>query len=440
MLVPSVVRWRTADGAARFCAVRGGVFTVSAGRNVAVACREGVVGDSLEELEAKVRAVRARQLEADRKARVEQIRAARLGGASARAISAARSGVPLHRWSGRRGLVSRSRFRSPGTRCAAAVERDAAGSRRSRAVARRAARPDRHARLDHRRPDAALSVPRPLARPSFATGIFFSAPLLMAGAAIGLLVGLEMDASPGGQAAMTARTLGFAAQVGSRLRCRSCRRRAALRLALVEYAAVHERIGRQGYCSAVRAHRRGGRRADITRAAGPGRPAVRRLRVPGRATSHAVAPWRACDDPFAAGDEGAVPGRAGGDQRAGDRHWAIMAFLVTCSPLLVTRRLSLIPSKAQAVLELFVGVDRRPDPRHDAGRAWPVSRTDRDHFHLHTSRQLVVADPGCRAADRSSGDRRRLRRNRLLRDDLLRRSGREGFSAISPPLPSRPGS
>ena len=74
VLVPSVLRWRTADGAARFCAVRGGVFTVAAGRDVAVACREGVVGDSLEDLEAKVRTVRAQQLEADRKARVEQVR------------------------------------------------------------------------------------------------------------------------------------------------------------------------------------------------------------------------------------------------------------------------------------------------------------------------------------------------------------------------------
>jgi F-type H+-transporting ATPase subunit epsilon len=73
-LVPSVVRWRTVDGAACFCAVRGGVFAVSGGRDVSVACREGVVGDSLDELEAKVRTVRARQLEADRKARAEQIR------------------------------------------------------------------------------------------------------------------------------------------------------------------------------------------------------------------------------------------------------------------------------------------------------------------------------------------------------------------------------
>jgi F-type H+-transporting ATPase subunit epsilon len=74
-LLPSVVRWRTVDGVARFCAVRGGVFAVSGGCNVSVACREGVVGDSLDDLEAKVRTVRARQLEADRKARVEQIRA-----------------------------------------------------------------------------------------------------------------------------------------------------------------------------------------------------------------------------------------------------------------------------------------------------------------------------------------------------------------------------
>jgi F-type H+-transporting ATPase subunit epsilon len=50
------------------------VFAVSGGRSVSVACREGVVGDSLDELEAKVRTVRARQLEADRKARAEQIR------------------------------------------------------------------------------------------------------------------------------------------------------------------------------------------------------------------------------------------------------------------------------------------------------------------------------------------------------------------------------
>ena len=74
VLVPTVVRWRTVDGVARFCAVRSGVFTVSHGQTVAIACREGVVGDSLEDLEAKVRAIRAQELEADRKGRVEQVR------------------------------------------------------------------------------------------------------------------------------------------------------------------------------------------------------------------------------------------------------------------------------------------------------------------------------------------------------------------------------
>jgi F-type H+-transporting ATPase subunit epsilon len=74
VLVPSVLRWRTKDGAAHFCAVRGAVLTVSAGREVAVACREGVVGDALEALEAKVGERRAQQREAERKARVEQTR------------------------------------------------------------------------------------------------------------------------------------------------------------------------------------------------------------------------------------------------------------------------------------------------------------------------------------------------------------------------------
>lgn len=73
-LVPSVLRWRTTDGAAHFCAVGGGVFTVSAGRKISVACREGVLGASLEDVEAKVRTLRAQQIEADRKARVEQVR------------------------------------------------------------------------------------------------------------------------------------------------------------------------------------------------------------------------------------------------------------------------------------------------------------------------------------------------------------------------------
>jgi len=73
-LAPSVVRWRTAAGEARFCALRGGVFTVSTGHRVSIASREAIVGEALETLEARVRAVRAQQLEADRRAQVEQTR------------------------------------------------------------------------------------------------------------------------------------------------------------------------------------------------------------------------------------------------------------------------------------------------------------------------------------------------------------------------------
>ncbi|MEM5326997.1 F0F1 ATP synthase subunit epsilon [Paraburkholderia sp. JHI2823] len=74
MLVPSVVRWLAADGTRRYCAVDGGVMTVSAGRTVALACREAIVGDSLERLEREVASVRAAQLDAERRVRVESVR------------------------------------------------------------------------------------------------------------------------------------------------------------------------------------------------------------------------------------------------------------------------------------------------------------------------------------------------------------------------------
>ena len=49
------------------------MLTVAQGRQVAIACREGIVNDSLQTLEDKVRAARAAQLEADRRARVAQV-------------------------------------------------------------------------------------------------------------------------------------------------------------------------------------------------------------------------------------------------------------------------------------------------------------------------------------------------------------------------------
>ena len=70
--------------------------------------------------------------------------------------------------------------------------------------------------------------------------------------------------------------------------------------------------------------------------------------------------------------------------------WVIMVLLVAFA-VAVTRRLTLMPSKAQTVLELFVGViddQIRDTMQVEPGR---VSRTDRDHLRLHTSRQLVIA-------------------------------------------------
>lgn len=74
VLPASVVRWRGKDDAGHYCALRGGVLTVTEGRNVAIACRQGAIGDDLAKLEADVQAMRAAETDADRRARVEQMR------------------------------------------------------------------------------------------------------------------------------------------------------------------------------------------------------------------------------------------------------------------------------------------------------------------------------------------------------------------------------
>lgn len=73
-LPASVLRWRGADGVEHFCALRAGLLTVTGGDRVAVACREGLLGDDLARLEAKVAALRADEADAARRARVEQMR------------------------------------------------------------------------------------------------------------------------------------------------------------------------------------------------------------------------------------------------------------------------------------------------------------------------------------------------------------------------------
>ncbi len=61
----SIVSWRHAENE-RFCAVRGGVLTVTDGAIVAVTTREGVIGDDLATLDADVLARFRSQADAER--------------------------------------------------------------------------------------------------------------------------------------------------------------------------------------------------------------------------------------------------------------------------------------------------------------------------------------------------------------------------------------
>lgn len=70
----SVVRWRGEAGDVHYCALRAGVLTVSDGQHVAIACREGVLGDDLAALEDRVADLRRKEREAGRTARVEEAR------------------------------------------------------------------------------------------------------------------------------------------------------------------------------------------------------------------------------------------------------------------------------------------------------------------------------------------------------------------------------
>jgi len=70
VLEVSVVSWRDADGGAGYCAVRNGVLTVTDGREVAIATREGHVGDDLDTLEETVLARYRERQEGERAGRV----------------------------------------------------------------------------------------------------------------------------------------------------------------------------------------------------------------------------------------------------------------------------------------------------------------------------------------------------------------------------------
>jgi F-type H+-transporting ATPase subunit epsilon len=69
-LEDSVVTWRQGDGARRYCAVRGGVLSVSGGERIAIATREAVPGEDLEQLETDVLARFRRADEEEAAARI----------------------------------------------------------------------------------------------------------------------------------------------------------------------------------------------------------------------------------------------------------------------------------------------------------------------------------------------------------------------------------
>lgn len=74
VLPASVVRWHAAEKKQNFCAVRAGLLTVSDGSNVAIACREGILGDDIAVLVGQVARLRSEEAEIDRRARVEEMR------------------------------------------------------------------------------------------------------------------------------------------------------------------------------------------------------------------------------------------------------------------------------------------------------------------------------------------------------------------------------
>ena len=99
--------------------------------------------------------------------------------------------------------------------------------------------------------------------------------------------------------------------------------------------------------------------------------------------------------------------------------WGLMAALAL-GGWLATRSLSLKPSTLQTVLELIVGAIEDQIRGNDARRAEALCADDRHAVPLHPGGELVVADPGRRAADRPYRNRRGARPDRVLRHHLFR--------------------
>jgi len=73
-LAISVVSWKTATEARRYCAVRRGVLGVQGGKEISIATREAVVGDNLATLDETVLGRFRADLESERSERVDSAR------------------------------------------------------------------------------------------------------------------------------------------------------------------------------------------------------------------------------------------------------------------------------------------------------------------------------------------------------------------------------
>lgn len=68
-----VVSWRVREDVQRFCAVRHGMLSVRAGKEVAIATREALVGDDLDHLERVALAQFRQDVEEERASRTENL-------------------------------------------------------------------------------------------------------------------------------------------------------------------------------------------------------------------------------------------------------------------------------------------------------------------------------------------------------------------------------
>jgi F-type H+-transporting ATPase subunit epsilon len=73
-LVISIVSWQSANETRHYCAVRRGVLSVDAGRDIAIATREAVTGDDLATLDQTVLNRFRADVETERTERVESTR------------------------------------------------------------------------------------------------------------------------------------------------------------------------------------------------------------------------------------------------------------------------------------------------------------------------------------------------------------------------------